>query len=282
MDRNQTITEIRPKSGWFDIDIKEIWQYRGLVGMFVKRSFTTMYKQTILGPLWFIINPLMTTLVFTIIFGNLANLSTDGVPPFLFYLAGNTVWSYFASCITNTSSTFTANSGIMGKVYFPRITMPLSVVIFGLLSFAIQFIMMIGFLLFYIFRGQVPMINSSVLWTPVLILQVMLLGFGCGIIISSLTTKYRDLNILVGFGVSLWMYATPVVYESSTLPEKWRGVLMLNPMSPVIETFRAIYLEGGQGIPYGYLAVSLALTAVVVFLGVVLFSRVEKTFMDTV
>ena len=282
MDRNQTITEIRPKNGWFDIDIKEIWQYRGLVGMFVKRSFTTMYKQTILGPLWFIINPLLTTLVFTVIFGNLANLSTDGVPPFLFYLAGNTVWSYFASCITNTSSTFTANSGIMGKVYFPRITMPLSVVIFGLLSFVIQFIMMIGFLMFYIFRGQVPMINSSVLWTPVLILQVMLLGFGCGIIISSLTTKYRDLNILVGFGVSLWMYATPVVYASSTLPEKWRNILMLNPMSPVIETFRAIYLEGGQGIPYGYLTVSLVVTAVVVFLGVVLFSRVEKTFMDTV
>lgn len=282
MQRNQTITEIRPKTGWFDINLGEVWQYRDLVLMFVKRSFTTMYKQTILGPLWFIINPLLTTLVFTVIFGNLANLSTEGVPPFLFYLAGNTLWSYFASCITNTSSTFTANSGIMGKVYFPRITMPLSTVIFGLLSFAIQYMMMVGFTVFYGLQGQIPAVNWSLLWTPVLILEVMLLGFGFGIIISSLTTKYRDLNILVGFGVSLWMYATPVVYASSTLPEKWRNVLMLNPMSPVVETFRAIYLEGGQGIPYGYLAISLAVTAVVVFLGVVLFSRVEKTFMDTV
>lgn len=282
MDRNQTVTEIRPKNGWFDIDMKEVWQYRDLVRMFVKRSFTTMYKQTILGPLWFIINPLMTTLVFTVIFGNLANLSTEGVPPFLFYLAGNTLWSYFASCITNTSSTFTANSGIMGKVYFPRITMPLATVTFGLVSFAIQFVMMIGFTIYYGCLGQIPAVNWTLLWTPVLILQVMLLGFGFGIIISSLTTKYRDLNILVGFGVSLWMYATPVVYASSSLPEKWRNVLMFNPMSPVIETFRTIYLEGGQGIPYGHLAISMAVTAVVVILGIVLFSRVEKTFMDTV
>lgn len=282
MDRNQTITEIRPKNGWFDINLKEVWQYRDLVRMFVKRSFTTMYKQTILGPLWFIINPLLTTLVFTVVFGNLANLSTEGVPPFLFYLAGNTLWSYFASCITNTSSTFTANSGIMGKVYFPRITMPLSTVIFGLLSFAIQFAMLIGFTVYYGFLGQIPSVNWTLLWTPVLILQVMLLGFGFGIIISSLTTKYRDLNILVGFGVSLWMYATPVVYASSTLPEKWHNILMFNPMSPVIETFRSIYLEGGHGIPYGYLAVSVVVTAVVVVIGVVLFSRVEKTFMDTV
>ena len=282
MDRNQMVTEIRPKNGWFDIDMKEVWQYRDLVRMFVKRSFTTMYKQTILGPLWFIINPLMTTLVFTVIFGNLANLSTEGVPPFLFYLAGNTLWSYFASCITNTSSTFTANSGIMGKVYFPRITMPIATVIFGLVSFAIQFVMMIGFTIYYGCLGQIPAVNWTLLWTPVLILQVMLLGFGFGIIISSLTTKYRDLNILVGFGVSLWMYATPVVYASSSLPEKWRTVLMYNPMSPVIETFRAIYLEGGQSIPYGYLAISMAVTVVIVTLGIVLFSRVEKTFMDTV
>lgn len=282
MQRNEIITEIYPKNGWFDINLKEVWQYRDLVRMFVKRSFTTMYKQTVLGPLWFIINPLMTTLVFTVIFGNLANLSTEGVPPFLFYLAGNTLWSYFASCITNTSSTFTANSGIMGKVYFPRITMPLSTVIFGLLSFAIQYAMMVGFAVFYGIQGQIPAVNWSLLLTPVLILQVMLLGFGFGIIISSLTTKYRDLNILVGFGVSLWMYATPVVYASSTLPATWRKIIMLNPMSPVIETFRAIYLEGGQGIPYGYLALSMVVTVVVVLLGVVLFSRVEKTFMDTV
>lgn len=282
MDKNQTITEIRPKNGWFDINLKEVWQYRDLIRMFVKRSFTTMYKQTILGPLWFIINPLLTTLVFTVIFGNLANLSTEGVPPFLFYLAGNTLWSYFASCITNTSSTFTANSGIMGKVYFPRITMPLATVIFGLLSFGIQFVMLVGFAAYYGFLGQIPPVNWSLLWTPILVLQVMLLGFGFGIIISSLTTKYRDLNILVGFGVSLWMYATPVVYASSTLPEKWRGIIMLNPMSPVIETFRSIYLEGGQNLPYGHLTISMVVTAVVVVIGVVLFSRVEKTFMDTV
>ena len=282
MDEKRNITIIKPKTGWFDVNLKEVWEYRDLIKMFVKRNFTTMYKQTILGPLWFIINPIMTTLVFTVIFGNIANLSTEGAPAFLFYMAGNTIWSYFATCITNTSTTFTANSGIMGKVYFPRLTMPISTVVFGLISFVIQYIMLIAFMIYYQIVGQVPMVNSSILFAPLLLLEVIALGFGFGIIVSSLTTKYRDLNVLVGFGISLWMYATPVVYASDTLPERWQNIVMLNPMSPIVETFRCIHISAGEGIPYQYLGISVIVTIVVLFVGIILFSHVEKTFMDTV
>lgn len=276
------ITTIKPKTGWLDINLKEVWQYRDLIKMFVKRNFTTMYKQTILGPLWFIINPIMTTLVFTLVFGNIAGLSTDGTPAFLFYLAGNTAWSYFATCLTNTSSTFTSNAHIFGKVYFPRLTMPIATVIFGLLSFLIQFLMMIGVYIYYFIIGAIPAITPLVLLTPLLVLEIMLLGLGFGIIISSLTTKYRDLNVLVGFGVSLWMYATPIVYTTTTLPATWRNIIMLNPMSPIVETFRYIFTGAGMGIPVEYLILSVITTVVVLSLGIILFNRVEKTFMDTV
>ena len=275
------ITTIKPKTGWLDINLKEIWQYKDLIKMFVKRNFTTMYKQTILGPLWFIINPIMTTLVFTLVFGNIAGLSTDGTPAFLFYLAGNTVWSYFSTCLTNTSNTFTGNAHIFGKVYFPRLTMPIATVIFGLISFMIQFLMTVIVYIYYFAIGAVPAITPLVLLTPLLVLEIMLLGLGFGIIISSLTTKYRDLNVLVGFGVSLWMYATPIVYTTATLPETWRNIIMLNPMSPIVETFRYIF-TGAGGVPVEYLLLSVITTVVVLTLGIILFSKVEKTFMDTV
>jgi lipopolysaccharide transport system permease protein len=197
-------------------------------------------------------------------------------------MAGNTLWSFFAACITSTSSTFTSNAYLFGKVYFPRLTVPIATAVFGLISFAIQYLMLIGFSAYYMLIGGIPPLGSSVLLTPLLVLEVLLLGLGFGIIISSLTTKYRDLNVLVSFGVSLWMYATPVVYSSASLPQHWRRVLMLNPMSPIVETFRDIYTGSGNSIPVVYLLISAAVTLLVLCAGVLLFSRVEKTFMDTV
>ncbi|MFA6308343.1 MAG: ABC transporter permease [Clostridia bacterium] len=272
---------IKPKTGLFDINLKEIWQYKDLVFMFVKRNFTTFYKQTILGPLWFIINPLLTTLMFTLVFGNIAKLSTDGAPQFLFYMAGNTVWIYFSTCITSTSTTFTTNATIFGKVYFPRLTTPISSVIFSLISFGVQFAMFVIFLLFYVFTGSGVKPNLWILITPLLILQTAGLGLGFGIIISSLTTKYRDLAILVTFGVQLWMFATPIVYPVSQISGKLKLLFMLNPMTPIVETFRYAFLGSGE-INGMYLVISGIVTLVVMFIGVILFSRIEKTFMDTV
>ena len=287
MDPKQKwLAVIKPKTGWFDINLKELWAYRDLVKMFVKRDFVTFYKQTVLGPLWFIINPVLTTLVFTIVFGGIAGLSPGGVPDFLFYMAGNTIWLYFATCLTNTSSTFIANSRIFGKVYFPRLTMPIATVIFALISFAVQFVLFIVLLLIMKFTGSEVYPNLWILITPLLILQVAMLGLGCGIIISSLTTKYRDLQMLVAFGVQLWMYATPVVYDLDTVnrlsvPQWLKTAYMLNPMAPIVETFRYAYLGTGSPQPF-YLGISLITTLLLLGLGVILFSRIEKTFMDTV
>lgn len=272
---------IRRRNGWFDIHPGELWRYRDLIGLFVWRDFVSIYKQTILGPLWFIIQPLLTTLVFTIIFGNVAKLPTDGMPPFLFYLSGVIAWRYFADCLNSTSNTFVSNAHIFGKVYFPRLTVPVSVVFSNLIAFGIQFLL---FLIFYVYFWQ----NSSVihpqpalLLLPVLIIQMAALGLGFGIIVSSMTTRYRDLTYLVGFGVQLWMYATPVVYPASSLPDKWRFILLLNPMAPVIEAFRYAFLGTGSINMQSWL-ISLAITACILFAGFILFSRVEKTFMDTV
>lgn len=287
MDQKQKwLTVIRPKTGWFDIDLKEIWRYRDLVKMFVKRDFVTFYKQTVLGPLWFIINPVLTTLVFTIVFGGIAGLAPGGVPDFLFYMAGNTIWLYFSTCLTNTSSTFIANSRIFGKVYFPRLTMPIATVIFALISFAVQFVLFIILIVIMKLTGSSVMPNAWIALTPVLIVEVAMLGLGVGIIISALTTKYRDLQMLVAFGVQLWMYATPVVYDVATVnglsvPQWLKTVYMLNPMAPIVETFRYAYLGTGSPQPF-YLAISGVTTLLLLGLGVVLFSRVEKTFMDTV
>ena len=274
-------TIIKPKTGWFDINLKELVQYKDLIVMFVKRDFKTMYKQTILGPLWIIINPLMTTLMFTIVFGNIANISTDGMPQIVFYMLGTTVWTYFSSCLTKTSSTFTGNSAIFGKVYFPRLVTPISTVISGLINFGVQFLMFLGFMAYFMIKGSPIEPNLWILITPLLLVQLAALALGFGIIISSMTTKYRDLAVLVTFGVQLWMYATPVVYPASQIGGKLKTLMMLNPVSPIVESFRYAFLGSGS-IPWNYLGISVVTTLVVLFAGVVLFSRVEKTFMDTV
>lgn len=281
MGESQKKTVIKPKTGWFEIDIKELVRYRYLVFMFVKRNFSVQYKQTILGPLWFIINPLLTTGMFTFVFGKVAGIPTDGVPQFLFYMSGNTFWSFFATCLTSTSSTFTNNAGLFGKIYFPRLTVPVSTVIFSGISFLIQLGMLICFTIYYAFSGAEISVHRELLLLPVWMIQIALLGLGVGILISSLTTKYRDLTILVSFGVQLWMYVTPVVYPVSSLSGRRRFILLLNPVAPVINNFRYALLGCGT-MEWGFWLVSLAITTAMLAFGIIIFSRVEKDFMDTV
>lgn len=290
MDKPQTgkywTTRIRPKTGWFDINLKEIWRYRDLIWMLVKRDFTLIYKQTILGPAWVVIQPLLTTLIFTVIFGNVAGLPTDGMPKFMFYMGGNIAWQYFANCLTQTSNTFISNRQLFGKVYFPRMCMPVSTVISQLINFFVQFILFAGFVVYYALQPD-SAVNPNwklILLTPLMLLQLGMLGLGFGIIVSSMTTKYRDLSLLVSFGVHLWMYATPVAYPASMIADKYPqllGIYMLNPMTPLIELFRSAYL-GSPCYYLNYYWLSIAVTVVVFVLGVIFFSRVEKTFMDTV
>ena len=281
MNEQQWDMVIKPKSGWFDIHLGELWRYRDLIGMFVKRDFVTLYKQTILGPLWYIIQPLFTTLVFTIIFGKVAKIPTDNIPPFLFYLSGNVAWSYFATCLGRTSDTFNSNAGIFGKVYFPRLTVPLSTVISGLLQFAIQFILFLGFYFYFIMKGAPLFPKWWIIGLPVLLLQMALLGLGTGILVSSMTTKYKDLRFAMGFVVQLWMYATPIVYPLSLVPDWLRSWYVLNPMVAVVESFRYAFLGSGA-IQWSYVGISWMVTLLLLFAGIVLFSRIEKTFMDTV
>lgn len=272
---------ITPERGWFDLHLADLWRYRDLVRIFVWRDFVAGYKQTILGPLWYIIQPILSTIVFTVIFGNIAKLPTDGIPPFLFYLAGTTVWSYFASCINGTSNTFVSNAGIFGKVYFPRLSVPVSTVISSLISFAIQLGVFLAFWGYYLIIGSNFTPSLWVLSLPLLLILMAGLGLGFGIIISSLTTKYRDLQRLVSFGVQLLMYATPVIYPLSTVTGNWRTAILLNPMTPVVETFRLAFL-GTSSIDPIWLVYSTGFTVVVMFIGLLLFNRVESSFMDTV
>ena len=287
VSQEQWSTVIRPRSGWFDIDLKELWQYRDLVTMFVKRSFTTLYKQTVLGPAWILINPLITTVIFTVVFGGIAGLAEEGVPSFLFYMAGNAVWSFFSSCITGTANTFVSNAGLFGKVYFPRLTMPISQVLIALVNLGIQMLMFFIFWVWFYFFGQEYGTVSMNIWAlalPAVLLLVMVLGLGVGIIVSSLTTKYRDLAIVVGFGVQLWMYATPVVYSMSEIAANSPRLLILmrlNPMTEPVLVFRYALLGCGEISPL-WLLYSAVFSLVMLAVGVVLFSRVEKTFMDTV
>ncbi|MGI6357055.1 MAG: ABC transporter permease [Lentisphaeria bacterium] len=282
MDDNSSFeTVITARSGWFDINLRELWRYRDLALLFVRRNFIANYKQTILGPAWAIIQPLLTTVVFTIVFGRLAKLPTDGVPPFLFYMCGNIAWGYFAGCLTATGSTFTQNAAIFGKVYFPRLTMPISTVMSQLISFAIQFLFFLGFLAFYSFLNKTVYLTPLIWLLPFFLLQMALLGLGCGIIVSSLTTKYRDLTMLVSFGTQLWMYATPVVYPAAMVPEKWQNLYRLNPMVAIIEGFRDMFFSTGT-FNWTDCGISWAVTLLMLGIGVVLFSKVEKTFMDTV
>lgn len=290
MDRRAKTTGwdavIRPRNGWFDIDIKGLVRYRDLILLMVKRNFTVLYKQTILGPAWVIIQPLLTTLVFTVVFGNIAGMPTDGMPKFLFYMGGNICWQYFASCLTSTANTFIANRDLFGKVYFPRLCMPFATVLTELINFFVQFVLFLVFVVYYATRPSAPVAPNwgLIALTPLILLQLGILGLGFGIIISALTTKYRDLAMLVTFGVHLWMYATPVTYSTSLIATRFPnllGVYMLNPITPIIELFRSAYL-GTAVYSYRYNVVSVGITLLVFLLGVVLFSHTEKTFMDTV
>lgn len=279
-DSNWT-TIIGPRAGWFDINLKEIWSYRDLIMLFVRRDFVAQYKQTILGPLWFLIQPLLSTLVFTVVFGTIVQIPTDGLPQVLFYMAGITAWTYFANCFTKTSNTFISNAAIFGKVYFPRLAVPISIAISNLITFAIQFGLFIVFLLYFYFKGSSIQPNIWILLTPLLLVQMATLGLGVGILVTSMTTKYRDLVHAVGFGVQLWMYATPVVYPLSQIPEKWQWLSALNPMTAIVESFRYAFLGAGAIQPW-VMGVSIGMTAFFLIIGIILFSRVEKTFMDTV
>ncbi len=279
-------TVIRPKSGWFDLNLGELANYKDLTFLFVKRNFVSRYKQTILGPAWAIIQPFLTTIVFSLVFGTIAGLSADGVPSYIFYLSGNVIWGYFSGCLTQTSSTFISNSGILGKVYFPRLVMPISTVLSKLIDFAIQFAFMLIFVVYYTVTKAGVMPNWYALMTPLLILQLAMLGLGCGIIISAATTKYRDLRMLVSFGVSLWMYSTPIAYDmfsrAAFAPgSKYYGLYMCNPVTPIVNIFRYGWLGIGE-IDWLHYGIGWLSTAVLLGIGVILFSRVEKTFMDTV
>ena len=280
METQQWTSVIKPKTGWFDIDLKELWRYRDLVKMFVKKDVVTYYKQTVLGPAWFILNPLLTTTVFTIVFGIIANISTEGVPSFLFYMLGNTVWLLFSTSVTNTADTFIRNSGMMGKVYFPRLTAPIATVVFAIISFFVQFGVFLLMWIYYWITGTIQP-NWLVLMTPILILHEAMLGLGTGIIVSALTTKYRDLKMLVTFGVTLWMYISPVVYSVASIPEKYRAVYMLNPMASILEMYKYAFFGTGT-INIWYYVCSFVVTLLILAFGVILFSRVEKTFADTV
>lgn len=286
-EQTQTFTTvIRPKNGWFDLKLKEVYAYRDLIFLFVKRNFVSKYKQTILGPAWAIIQPLLTTVVFTLVFGNIAGLAPGGVPSFIFYLSGTILWTYFSNCLSQTANTFVANSSTMGKVYFPRLVMPISTVCSELISLAIQYGFLLIFLVYYAVTGQGVAPNWWMLMTPVLVLQLAMLSLGCGIIISALTTKYRDLAMLVGFGTQLWMYASPVAYDMYSFAAfapggKWHALYMCNPVTPIVNLFRYGYLGIGS-MEWQYYAISWGVTLALLFMGTVLFSRVEKTFMDTV
>lgn len=281
MSEHQWDMVIKPKTGWFDIDLQELWRYRDLIAMFVKRDFVTFYKQTILGPLWYIIQPLFTTIVFTIIFGRVAKIPTDSLPPFLFYMAGNVMWGYFSTSLTSTSNTFNANAAIFGKVYFPRLTVPLATVIVNFLQFFIQLALFLGFYFYFRLKGTPVQANVWIMALPVLMVQMALLSFGLGILLSSMTTKYKDLRFAMAFVVQLWMYATPVVYPLSQVPEWLLPYYILNPMVALVESFRYMFF-GTSAVQWSQIGISWLVTLLVVFAGVVLFSRIEKTFMDTV
>jgi len=272
---------IQPRSGWFDISLRDLWKYRDLIFLFVRRDFVAVYKQTILGPLWFLLQPLFSTIVFTIVFGKIANIPTDGLPQILFYMSGIVTWNYFSGCLTKTSDTFVSNKATFGKVYFPRLVVPISAVITNLLTFAIQLLLFLVFMLFFYFKGSDIHPNKWLLLAPFLLIDMAALGLGFGILVSSLTTKYRDFAFIVGFGMQLWMYATPIVYPISQVPVRWHWIYAINPMSAIVETFRYAFLGTGT-IQIWQLGSSLGITFIVLSAGIILFSRIEKTFMDTV
>lgn len=272
---------IKPRDKWYSIDLAAVWKYRDLLMLLVRRDFVSVYKQTVLGPLWFLIQPIVTSLTFTIIFGTLAKISTGGVPPILFYLSGITLWSYFADCLNKTSNTFVANASVFGKVYFPRLIVPLSVLISNLVKLSIQLLLLIVVWIYYLSDGVIHP-HWSLLWLiPFLVVMMAALGLGFGIFISSVTTRYRDFTFLIGFGVQLLMYASPIVYPLSIVSPKFRFYILLNPVSSIIESFKAILLGDGV-VTWHALLYSAGFTTVLLFIAIVIFNKVEKTFMDTV
>lgn len=283
MSRDENWSEIiRPKRHWLDINLKELWRYRDLIMLFVRRDFVSVYKQTVLGPLWLFIQPLFTTITFYFVFSRIAKIPTDNVDPILFYLSGITLWNYFSDCFSKTSNTFVANAGIFGKVYFPRLATPISIVISNLIKLGIQVLLFIG-IAFYrdYFHGAQININETILLLPVLILLMAVMGLGLGIIFSALTTKYRDLSFLLTFGIQLLMYATPIIYPLSFTSGKLHQILSYNPLTPIIENFRYAFFGIGY-LDISGLIYTTVFSVVVLIVGVVIFNRVEKNFMDTV
>lgn len=280
-EANQVWTEeITSATPWYNVPLKELWHYRDLLRMLVKKDYVTFYKQTILGPLWFFIQPLLTTLIFMVLFGQIAKLSTNGVPQLAFYLAGITLWNYFSEALTKTATVFKDQAPIMGKVYFPRLIMPLSIVCSGLMKLGIQFLLFVVVVVYYAYTGLIQP-NWTVALTPFLVLMMAMLSLGLGMIFSALTTKYKDLVFLLTFGVQLLMYASPVVYGVSTVPAKWQWLMAYNPLTGLFEAFRYAYLGVGEW-PMAAMGYTMAATSVIFLLGVFIFNKVEKSFMDTV
>ncbi len=281
-DRETYHAVITSDHKWFDLRLKEVWRYRDLIFLFTKRDFAVRYKQTILGPAWLFINPIISSLIYCFLFGGIAGISTGEIPQMLFYMSGTAIWTFFSSCVTKNASTFTANAAVFGKVYFPRLATSVANVFTSVIEFAIQMIMVSAFLCFYIIQGDVSPNWHLMFCIPLVLIHLGVMGMGCGIIISSLTTKYRDLTILVGFAVQLWMYITPVVYPLSQADEGWlRGVLFLNPVTSPVEVFRYALLGEGIIDPL-YLSISCVFAIFVAFIGIVIFNKVERNFMDTV
>lgn len=272
---------IKPTRSFLEVPVSEIWEYRDLLMLLIKRDFTSFYKQTILGPIWFFVQPVFTTLVFVFVFGNLAGLSTDGLPQFLFYLSGITAWNYFADCLIKTSTVFRDNAQLFGKVYFPRLVVPLSIVIGNLVRFGVQFLLFIAVWLYFYWQGAEIFLTWVALLFPLLVVLMALLGLGLGLIITAMTTKYRDLAFLLNFGVQLLMYGTTVIYPLSSVPEQYQKWVVLNPMTGIIETFRYGFL--GQGIySWSALIYAIGFTFLVFFVGILIFNKTEKNFIDTV
>ncbi len=278
--QQQWTETIESSHSLFDLKLAEVWRYKDLVYMFVKRDFVSEFKQTILGPIWFFINPIFTTLVYVVVFGNIAGLSTDGAPKVLFYLAGVTLWNYFSNCLTRTSGVFRDNASIFGKVYFPRLVMPLTIVISNLMKFGVQFVLFISFLIYYMIEGEVQP-NIWILATPFIIILMAAFALGTGMIFSALTTKYRDLQMLLGFGISLFMYATPVIYPLSSLSGIWRTIAMYNPLTGIFECFKYGWLGVGD-FSVTILLISTVIIFIILAIGTLIFNKVEKGFMDTV
>ncbi|MFC3678334.1 ABC transporter permease [Ferrovibrio xuzhouensis] len=273
---------IGPGGRLIGVDLKSLWSYRDLVWMFFKRDFVTFYKQTVLGPLWYLIQPSLTALTYYVVFGRIANLSTSGLPPYLFYMSGIVLWTYFATCLANNSEVFSKNASLFGKVYFPRLVVPIAVAMSGLVAFGIQFCLLLVIMVGFIFAGSgITWPGPFILLVPLLILYVAVLGIGMGLIVSALTVRYRDLIIATGFLTQLWMYASPVVYPFQQIPEKYQWVFYLNPMAAPIETLR-MALFGSAGVPYSLWLSNVAVAAVLFFVGLVLFSHAESSAMDTV